>query len=92
VNTRRGTHNGRIGAWRLFDIFAASLSWRGTFIGGGLVMPRRGASDPPQTAVDPPEELPDSYLSDSEQQQAVQQERARRFVQERQRAHTQART
>ena len=88
MSGRRGTHNGRIGAWRLFDVFAASLTWRGAMLGGSSLMPRRGPSDAPRAAVDPAEELPDSYLSESEQQQAVQQERARRFVRARQQART----
>ncbi|MBF6601256.1 MAG: hypothetical protein IVW36_12185 [Dehalococcoidia bacterium] len=77
---RRGAHNGRIGAWRLFDVVATSLTWRAAFIGGGMLMPRRGPADPARRAVDPAAELPDSYLSEREQQYAMQRERARRSV------------
>ena len=72
--------SGRIGAWRLFDIFAASLTWRGAMLGGGSLLPRRGRATHRRRRRSRREELPDSYLSDSEQQQAVQRERARRFV------------
>ena len=70
----------RIGPWRLLDIFAASVSLRGVFLGVGTLLPRVGAADPPGAHGEPAAELPGSYLSDAEQQQAVAQERARRFV------------
>ena len=79
--SRRATHGDRrIGPWRLLDIFAASISLRGVFLGGGTLLPRVGAADPPGAHGEPAAELPGSYLSDAEQQQAVAQERARRFV------------
>jgi hypothetical protein len=69
-----------IGAWRLLEIVTAALPWRGTMLGGGELMPRLGLPDPPSNASDPDQELPDSYLSEHEQRQAVQKERVRRFV------------
>ena len=70
----------RVGSWRLLDIFQATLHARGTLFGGSLRLPEFGAPDAPAANSDPPQELPESYLSDGEQQQAVQRERARRFV------------
>ena len=69
----------RIGPWRLLEMMTATIALRGTLLGGGL-LPRAGLPDEPAGRVEPDSELPDSYLSDSEQQQAVQRERARRFV------------
>ncbi|MHB8684715.1 MAG: hypothetical protein ACYC9X_10380, partial [Dehalococcoidia bacterium] len=66
--------------WRLLDIVAATLSFRGAFLGGGSLLPRVGAADPPDARGEPVAELPGSYVSDVEQQQAVAEERARRFV------------
>ena len=87
---RPRTRPTRIGAWRLLDIFAASLQWRGAMLGSGPILPRTGPADPPMRAGDPDSELPGSYLSDSEQQQAMAQERSRRFVRERRRARGEA--
>lgn len=75
-----GTRNGRIGAWRLFDVVATSLTWRAAFVAGGMLMPRRGPADPVLRAVEPAVELPGSYLSEGEQQHAMLQEQARRTV------------
>jgi hypothetical protein len=76
----------RIGPWRLLDFMMATHALRGTLLGGGDVLPRAGLPDEAPGRAEPDTELPDSYLSDGEQQQAVQRERARRFVQARRRA------
>jgi hypothetical protein len=65
----------RIGAWRLLEIVTAAFPWRGAMLGGGDLMPRLGLPDPPAGATDPDAELPDSYLSEHERQQAMQKER-----------------
>lgn len=80
MNERDPRRSRRIGPWRLLEMMTATLALRGTLVGGGDVLPRTGPPDEPAGHADPESELPDSYLSDSEQQQAVQRERARRFV------------
>jgi hypothetical protein len=75
----------RIGPWRLLEMMTATLALRGTLLGGGDLLPRAGLPDEPAGRPEPDVELPGSYLSDSEQQQAVQRERARRFVRTRRR-------
>ncbi|HEX5478850.1 MAG TPA: hypothetical protein VFY79_03940 [Dehalococcoidia bacterium] len=81
---------GRIGPWRLLDIFAASLELRGAFLGAGAILPRTGPADTPVRVGDPAGELPDSYVSDFEQQQAMAQERSRRYVRARRRERGEA--
>ena len=84
--SQRDPHRSRrIGPWRLLEMMTATLALRGTLLGGGDVLPHAGLPDEPLRHADPESELPDSYLSDSEQQQAVQRERARRFVRARRR-------
>jgi len=71
---------GRIGPWRLLDLAQATTPLRGGLIGGGAILPEYG---PPDTAAlfrEPEHELPDSNIETDEQAQAVQRERARRFV------------
>jgi len=71
----------RIGPWRLLDLMQATLPWRGgALIGGGAVLPELGPPDAPARAGDPVAELPGSYIGEHERGQAVERERARRFV------------
>ncbi|HZP57766.1 MAG TPA: hypothetical protein VFC53_09470 [Dehalococcoidia bacterium] len=76
----RTRRNDRIGPWRLLDILESSMAWRGSLLGGALMLPRHGPPDVSGPPPDPDHELPDSNLGDHEQQAAVQRERARRFV------------
>ena len=70
----------RIGPWRLLDLMSATMPWRGMFIGSGAGLPEFGPPDAPDRVGDPIAELPDSYIGEHERGQAVQRERARRYV------------
>ena len=72
------TRPGRIGTWR--RSISLPRRCRSAPYSSGRLMPRTGPADPPAHAGDPDAELPDSYLSESEQQQAIVRERSRRFV------------
>ena len=70
-----------MGPWRLLDIVQASMSMRGfAMLGGGGRLPEYGPPDGAAPTADPDSELPESNISESEQKQAVERERARRFV------------
>jgi len=75
----------RIGPWRLLEMMTATLALRGSLLGGADLLPRTGPPDEPSGRSEPDAELPGSYLAESEQRQAVQRERARRFVRARRR-------
>jgi hypothetical protein len=70
---------GRIGPWRLLDIVQATMPFRGAMWGGSLIVPEYGPPDAPHNP-EPGDELPGSNISESERSDAVQRERARRFV------------
>ena len=70
----------RIGPWRLLDLVQASLSMRGMGMIGGGRLPEYGPPDGGSPAGDPHNELPNSNISDGEQQQAMLREGSRRFV------------
>ncbi len=70
----------RIGPWRLLDLMYATMPFRGMFIGSGAVLPELGPPDAADRVGDPAAELPDSYIGEHERGQAVQRERARRYV------------
>jgi hypothetical protein len=74
----------RIGPWRLLDLVQATMPWRASMFGGGAVLPEYG---PPDATIisEPEQELPGSNITDGEQQQAVQRERAHRFMRARRR-------
>lgn len=74
-----GVRPGRIGPWRLLDIVQATMPFRAAMWGGALMVPEYGPADTPHNP-EPDEELPGSNISTSEQNEAVQRERARRFV------------
>ena len=69
----------RIGPWRLLDIVQASMFSRGSFMGGAAGGPEYGPPDVHAPQIDP-DELPGSNIAEHERAQAVQRERARRFV------------
>ena len=69
----------RIGPWRLLDLARATTPWRASMFGPAVALPEYGPPDAPGMQIDPAE-LPESNISDGGQQQAVQRERARRFV------------
>jgi len=69
-----------IGPWRLLDLALATSAWRGGLMGGAAALPEHGPPDPKAPSIEPDEELPNSYIGDGEQQQAIARERARRFV------------
>lgn len=81
VHVPRNADSGatRIGPWRLLDLVRATTPLRASMFGGGGALPEYGPPDAPGKQVDPAE-LPESNISDGEQQQAMQRERARRFV------------
>lgn len=69
---------GRIGPWRLLEMVSATMSMRaGMFGGGAAIMPEYGPPDVIAAQADP-EELPDSNIGISEQQQAIAREQFRR--------------
>ena len=68
-----------IGPWRLLDIVCATSPWRAG-LAAAAILPEHGAPDPRTPNVDPDQELPDSYIGEHEQRQAIARERARRFV------------
>jgi hypothetical protein len=70
---------GRIGPWRLLDLMHATMPWRAGLFMGAPALPEYGPPDSAVSTADP-EELPLSNISEGEQQQAIQRERARRFV------------
>jgi hypothetical protein len=71
----------RIGPWRLLDIVQASMSIRAfSMMGGGGRLPEYGPPDGAASNADPDCELPGSNITDGEQRQALERERARRFV------------
>ncbi len=70
----------RIGPWRLLDLVRATSPMRGSMFAGAVGLPEYGPPDAPIANVDPAVELPESNISDGEQQQAVARERARRFI------------
>ena len=78
--TEPGGEPGRIGPWRLLDLAQATLPFRGSFFGAGAVLPEFGPPDAPIANPEPAEELPQSNISEGEQQQAVRREQARRFI------------
>ncbi len=82
VHVARNADGGptRIGPWRLLDLVRATSPLRAAMFGGGGALPEYGPPDAPIPNVDPIKELPASNINDGEQQQAVQRERARRFV------------
>jgi hypothetical protein len=82
----RSARPGRIGPWRLLDIFMATVPLRGAMFGGVAVLPEYGAPDALASTRDPFEELPGSNIGEGERRQAVQREQARRFVRARQAA------
>lgn len=69
----------RIGPWRLLDIVQATMPFRAGMWGGATIVPEHGPADVTHIA-EPGEELPGSNISEHERSQAVQRERARRFV------------
>lgn len=77
---RRRPRPGRIGPWRLLDLFVATMPLRGLLLGTSTVLPEFGAPDAPPGAREPFDELPGSNIGESERQQAVQREQARRFM------------
>jgi hypothetical protein len=64
----------------LLDLFQATMTWRGSMLGGAGILPEYGPPDVATADVDPPVELPGSNIDDGEQRQAVAREAARRFV------------
>jgi hypothetical protein len=73
-----------IGPWRLLDLAQATLPFRASLFGGTAALPEYGPPDV-HVVVEPEQELPGSNIGEGEQQQAVQRERARRFVRARRR-------
>jgi hypothetical protein len=71
---------GRIGTWRLLDLVQATLPFRAGMWGGSMIVPEFGPADAPARNPEPDEELPGSNISDSERNEAVRREQARRFV------------
>ena len=71
---------GRIGPWRLLDLARATMPMRATMLGMSAALPEFGPPDAPDDDRDPARELPGSYIPEHEQSQAVQRERARRFM------------
>ena len=80
VKQQRPGRLGRIGPWRLLDLFMATVPLRSAVFGGGAVLPEFGAPDAPSSNREPHEELPGSNIGEGERRQAVQREQARRFV------------
>lgn len=78
----------RMGSWRLLDLMQATMPWRGMMLGSGGALPEYGPPDAPAHAGDPVEELPGSYIDEQERGQAVQRERARRYVRSRRSGQT----
>ncbi len=77
---RTRSQPGRIGPWRLLDLAQATLPMRAGLFGGGAILPEYGPPDSAPAFSEPDHELPGSNIETSEQAQAVQRERARRFV------------
>ena len=71
---------GGIGPWRLMDIVQATMSFRAVTLGAMAALPEHGPPDVIARSADPGE-LPDSNITEREQQVAVERERARRFLQ-----------
>ncbi|MDP9238815.1 MAG: hypothetical protein M3P30_15685 [Chloroflexota bacterium] len=80
MNDERGRKRGLIGPWRLLDIARATMPMRASMFGMSAALPQYGPPDAPSPDIDPVEELPDSYINEYEQSQAVQRERARRHM------------
>jgi hypothetical protein len=68
----------RIGAWRLLDIVIATMPFRIGMMGG--VLPEYGPADARTRTPEPDDELPDSNISEREQQRAIARERERRWL------------
>jgi hypothetical protein len=79
----RRSSPGRIGAWRLLDIVLATMPFRMSLMGGMSALPEYGPADVKARFGDPCDELPDSNISDGEQQQAMHRERTRRWLEAR---------
>lgn len=81
MSDERPRGRSRIGPWRLLDIVMATAAIRpGFLMGGAAMLPEYGPPDSPAPSVDPSSELPGSNIGDGERKQAVERERARRFV------------
>ena len=77
---------GHIGPWRLLDLVQATMPWRAGLAGGGGALPEFGPPDSVAPVRDPEQELPESNLSESEQQQAIARESFRRGLASQRRA------
>jgi hypothetical protein len=65
----------------LLDIVQATTSFRsGLMVGGAAMLTEYGPPDSPEPSADPAQELPGSNIGEGERKQAVERERARRFV------------
>lgn len=73
----------RIGAWRLLDLVLATMPFRMALIGGISALPEFGPADIKPYRGDTEDELPGSNISDSEQRQAINRERTRRWMEAR---------
>jgi hypothetical protein len=80
MNDDRGRKRGAIGPWRLLDIARATMTMRSSMFGMSGALPQYGQPDEATPDIDPARELPDSYINEHERSQAVQRERARRFM------------
>ena len=80
MSERRAARPSRIGAWRLLDLVLATMPFRVAAFGGFAMLPEYGAADARVKATDPDDELPDSNISDEEQQSAIRRERDRRWL------------
>jgi hypothetical protein len=79
VSEERVRKPGRIGPWRLLEIVQATMPFRAGMWGGAMIVPEYGPADAP-ARPEPDEELPGSNISEGERRDAVERERARRFV------------
>jgi hypothetical protein len=78
---QRATKPQRIGPWRLLEIVQATMPFRGGGLWAtGMIVPEYGPADVSHGSPEPEEELPGSNISEHERNQAVERERARRFV------------
>lgn len=77
---RRDRSAGQIGPWRLLDLVHATMPFRATLLGGAAALPQYGPPDAAYQPGEPEQELPQSNIGEAERRQAVERERARRFM------------
>ena len=83
MNDENGRRRPLLGPWRMLDLARATMPMRLSVVGMAAALPQFGPPDEPEGTSDPAQELPASNITDWEQSQAVQRERARRFLRER---------